>query len=278
MIASVPRAGYVVAWLSGPIGIFGGGLLVGLTLLIAFGRGTAPAPDGTPRGVSGVTAAALVLGLGVSMASVASHRDTLASWTDAGAATTGTLATGSYNLPAAPRITTCTKANGAQGNTIAWTAATNPTTFEVRYTGNAHAAQSVRGHPPDGRSSPRASTARPARSTWWRSPRAGTSPAVEPGELLGQRQRQGLHGRLSARSDTSAQQEVTLRRARSSTPRRGQRVPSSTSSRSTATGLVERVVLVAALGRLHAATGSPRCTRSRGSPRGWRRASRAATA
>ena len=145
VIASVPQAGYVVAWLSGPIGIFGGGLLVGLTLLIAFGRGTAPAPDGTPRGVSGVTAAALVLGLGVSMATVVSHRDTLASWTDAAAATTGTLATGSYNVPAAPRITTCTKANGAQGNTIAWTAATSPTTFEVRYTGSAHTAQSVAG-------------------------------------------------------------------------------------------------------------------------------------
>jgi signal peptidase I len=145
VIASVPQAGYVVAWLSGPIGIFGGGLLVGLTLLIAFGRGTAPAPDGTPRGVSGVTAAALVLGLGVTMATVVSHRDTLASWTDTAAAATGTLATGSYNLPAAPRITTCTKANGSQGNTIAWTAAASPTTFEVRYTGNAHTAQSVAG-------------------------------------------------------------------------------------------------------------------------------------
>ena len=40
VIASVPRAGYVVAVLSGPIGVFGGGLLVGLTLLIAFGRGS----------------------------------------------------------------------------------------------------------------------------------------------------------------------------------------------------------------------------------------------
>ena len=93
-----------------------------------------------------MTAAALVLGLGVSMAGVVTHRDTLASWTDAGAATTGTLATGSWaTSPAAPRITTCTKANGGQGNTIAWTAATNPTTFEVRYTGNAHTAQSVAG-------------------------------------------------------------------------------------------------------------------------------------
>ena len=146
VIASVSQAGYVVAWLSGPVGIFGGGLLVGLTLLIAFGRGTAPAPDGTPSGVSAVTAAALVLGLGVSMAGVVSHRDTLASWTDAGNASTGTLATGSWGVaPAAPRITTCTKANGAQGNTITWTAATNPTTFEVRYTASAHTPQSIAG-------------------------------------------------------------------------------------------------------------------------------------
>lgn len=146
VVAAVPRAGYVVAWLSGPVGIFGGGLLVGLTLLVAFGRGTAPAPDGTPRGVSGITAAALVLGLGVSMASIASHRDTLASWTDVGAATTGTLATGAWATPPpAPRVTTCVKANGGQGNTVTWTAAANPTTFEIRYTGIAHAAQSVAG-------------------------------------------------------------------------------------------------------------------------------------
>jgi len=44
-----------------------------------------------------------------------------------------------------PRITTCTEANGSQGNTLAWTAASNPTTFEVRYTADVHPAQSVAG-------------------------------------------------------------------------------------------------------------------------------------
>ena len=146
VIASVPRAGYVVAVLSGPIGIFGGGLLVGLTLLIAFGRGSRPTMDGTARGVSGITAAALVLGMGVSIATVATHRDTLASWTNGGTATTGVLATGSWvTPPAAPVVTVCTKANGGNGNTIQWTASSNPTTFEVRYTGATHPPQSIGG-------------------------------------------------------------------------------------------------------------------------------------
>jgi len=52
------------------------------------------------------------------------------------AATTGTLATGAWATPPpAPRVTTCVKANGGQGNTVTWTAAANPTTFEIRYTG-----------------------------------------------------------------------------------------------------------------------------------------------
>ena len=138
VVFSVPRAGYVVAWLSGPMGIFGGGLLVGLTLLIAFGRGTGPTPDGTARGVSGITAAALVLGLGVSVASVANHRDTLASWTNAGTATSGTLATGSYGPPVAPVITSCEGGGGSDLDlTWTWPTAANGSNpsggFEVRY-------------------------------------------------------------------------------------------------------------------------------------------------
>ncbi|MEO6606132.1 MAG: signal peptidase I, partial [Aeromicrobium sp.] len=40
VLFDIPKAGYVASWLSGPIGIFAGGLLVGLLLLIAFGQNT----------------------------------------------------------------------------------------------------------------------------------------------------------------------------------------------------------------------------------------------
>ena len=177
VIASVPQAGYVVAWLSGPIGIFGGGLLVGLTLLIAFGRGTAPAPDGTPRGVSGVTAAALVLGLGVSMASVVTHRDTLASWTDAGTATTGTLATGSWG-DAAGRAPDHHVHQGQRRPGQHHRVDGGGQPDDVR--GPLHRQRPHRRRASRARCarscSPRASTARPARSTWSRSPRAAPRP------------------------------------------------------------------------------------------------------
>ena len=80
------------------------------------------------------------------MATVATHRDTLASWTNGGTATSGILASGTWGTPpAAPVITGCTKANGGQGNTIRWTAASDPTTFVVLYTGGTHLPQSIAG-------------------------------------------------------------------------------------------------------------------------------------
>lgn len=49
VFASVPYAGYAVAWVSGPVGIFAGGVLVGVLLLVAFGPGTRRRDPGASR-------------------------------------------------------------------------------------------------------------------------------------------------------------------------------------------------------------------------------------
>ncbi|MBD8870914.1 signal peptidase I [Nocardioides donggukensis] len=43
VLFDIPRAGYVATWLSGPVGMFGGGALAAVALVIAFGR-RAPLP------------------------------------------------------------------------------------------------------------------------------------------------------------------------------------------------------------------------------------------
>ena len=57
----IPEAGYVVTWLVGPAGIFGGGLLVGLLLFVAFGPGSRRDRVGKRR--AGAAGAFLAVGL-----------------------------------------------------------------------------------------------------------------------------------------------------------------------------------------------------------------------
>lgn len=134
VVFDIPKAGYVVSWASGPVGIFAGGLLVGLLMLTAFGPGSRTNKPGTPkpnnRRMSGVVVATLALG--VCLPGAAGTRQTLAYFSDGAALTSGTFTAGSYALPpGAPVITNCT----GSGNilTLSWTASPNPTTFEFRY-------------------------------------------------------------------------------------------------------------------------------------------------
>lgn len=129
VLFEVPKAGYVVSAISGPVGIFGGGILAGLLLLMAFGPGSGGATKPRRGRLSGVAVAALALG--VLATGATGTQQTQAYYTDTAALTSGTLTAGSYGPPAAPVITGCTR----NGNdiTLTWTTSPNPTGFEVRF-------------------------------------------------------------------------------------------------------------------------------------------------
>lgn len=147
VLFDIPKAGYVVSWASGPVGIFVGGLLVGLLMLTAFGPGSRRNKPGTPkpnnRRMSGVVVATLALG--VFTTGAAGTQQTQAYYTDSAAMTSGTFSRAAAPaVPAAPVITGCLR----KGNdiTLTWTASPDPTTFEIRYTpALGFAAQSVPG-------------------------------------------------------------------------------------------------------------------------------------
>lgn len=124
VLFDVPRLGYVVSWLSGPIGIFAGGLLAGLLVLTAFGPGTRNQSKPGTRRLFGVSAAAAAIGIVAS--GVAGPADTQAYYSD-----TATLTSGTFSRAAAVTITECT--TGGNSLTITWTAPVSPTTWEFRY-------------------------------------------------------------------------------------------------------------------------------------------------
>ncbi|WP_206488859.1 signal peptidase I [Rhodococcus sp. KRD162] len=115
---SVPKLGYAVAWLSGPVAVFIGGILVGVLLMLAFrpeGRREAM-PDGvpsahTPRArhskspLTVVLAIAAVSAVGVTASNTPT---TLAAGQDTATAVSGTITT-ALPIPA-PLSLTCTNA------------------------------------------------------------------------------------------------------------------------------------------------------------------------
>ncbi|EFQ83862.1 signal peptidase I [Aeromicrobium marinum DSM 15272] len=154
ILFDVPRLGYVVSALSGPAGIFGGGLLVGLLLTTVFARrrdddhtpgpGAGPGPtdavepteaDDTPadepgrsggraarRGKGRMTLAAMVAV--VAAVGVGSTTSTTAAWVDNAAVTTGT-----FSMQQAPvQVLTCTVVpiGGGFGIRLDWVSAQNP--------------------------------------------------------------------------------------------------------------------------------------------------------
>ncbi|MBJ7352201.1 MAG: signal peptidase I [Rhodococcus sp.] len=50
VVASVPRLGYAVSWLSGPVAVFAGGVLVGVLLMVAWSPGRGRTITGEPEG------------------------------------------------------------------------------------------------------------------------------------------------------------------------------------------------------------------------------------
>lgn len=161
VFADVPRLGYVVSFLSGPVGIFAGGLLVGLVLTTVFARrrqvddaSESVVPDtmaeldedvpaeiaeesapGTALGGKGkrrklVLAAVVVVGA----VGLLSATTTNAAWVDQAGVSTGTFTMRQAPVvaPTAPSITACARAGNAIQLTI--TRSTLATSYRVEYT------------------------------------------------------------------------------------------------------------------------------------------------
>ncbi|KAA1399238.1 signal peptidase I [Aeromicrobium ginsengisoli] len=125
LLFDVPKAGYVVSFISGPIGIFAGGLMVGVVLLTVFRPGN-PRSKSKGGGSRKAFSAAAVMIIGTSVTGVFSGAQTQAYYTDSATATSGT-----FSGAAAVVITNCTTSGNSL--TITWTAPVSPTTWEFRY-------------------------------------------------------------------------------------------------------------------------------------------------
>lgn len=138
VLFDIPKAGYVVSFTSGPIGIFAGGLLVGVVLLTIFRPRTPRTPDqgGSRKGSGRRKAASItsVMIVGTCVTGVFSGAQTQAYYTDTATATSGT-----FTRPAAVTITGCTTSGNSL--TITWTAPVSPTTWEFRYSYSTPAGQ-----------------------------------------------------------------------------------------------------------------------------------------
>ncbi|MET0930695.1 MAG: signal peptidase I [Aeromicrobium sp.] len=93
VLFDIPRAGYVVSWMSGPVGVFLGGLLVGGILLSTI-RSSRRGSSGGGRRAALVVA---VLAIGAGASPRVGAQSTLAAFTDRPTMTSGTLS--SYKVP-----------------------------------------------------------------------------------------------------------------------------------------------------------------------------------
>jgi signal peptidase I len=150
VLFSIPKAGYVVNALSGRAGTFGGGILVGLVLVTAFGRRRnappealaetpaealqppviEPAVPGPDRPVS-VRGRRLIIGAGVTLAVVtllAGTRGTMAYFTDS-----ATVTSGSFTMAAPPPslITACSRDTSSGAITVTWSSYPTATSYNL---------------------------------------------------------------------------------------------------------------------------------------------------
>lgn len=148
VLFSIPDAGYVVHALSGRLGTFGGGILVGLVLVTAFGRrkeeDDPPAPEAlvseSPEPVSAesrpvsVRGRQLVVGVGVTLAVVAllaGTRGTMAYFID-----TAQVDTGTFTMKVSPPslITACTRNVSSGDITVTWSSYPTATSYNITTT------------------------------------------------------------------------------------------------------------------------------------------------
>jgi signal peptidase I len=125
VLFSIPKAGYVVAWLAGPLALFLlGGYAVWLFLKVIRPR----RPGGSRHGAHAMTAVAVVGVVAVSGPHAGSPL-TLAAWTDA-TTVSGTTLT-AYTVPA-PATFTCGPV-GALSVTFNWVAVTGATGYTLHF-------------------------------------------------------------------------------------------------------------------------------------------------
>lgn len=135
LMFDIPKAGYVVSFISGPIGIFAGGLLVGMVLLIVFRPGNPRSKKG--GGSRKALSAVAVMIIGTSVTGVFSGAQTQAYYTDSASMTSGTF-TRPVPPPVPPTITACVPSTGNNVTFLTWTypaANGNPDSFRVKFAG-----------------------------------------------------------------------------------------------------------------------------------------------
>lgn len=135
LLVDIPKAGYVVSFISGPIGIFAGGLLVGVVLLMVFRPGNPRAKKG--GGSRKAFSAVAVMIIGTCVTGVFSGAQTHAYYTDSASMTSGTFSRPAPP-PTPPTITACVPGNGNNETFLTWTYPANlgnPDEFRVKFAG-----------------------------------------------------------------------------------------------------------------------------------------------
>ena len=119
----IPHAGYVVAWMAGPVGVFLGGLLVGGVLLSSL-RSSRRGGSGGARRAAVVL---VVLAIGGGASTRVAPQSTLASFTDPATMTSGTLA--SYKVPTT--VLSCSTTGLSLVVTLSWSAVAKASSYTV---------------------------------------------------------------------------------------------------------------------------------------------------
>lgn len=152
---SVPQAGYAATWLSGRGGAFFGGLLIGLVVITAFGRGSRGTPDVTapvvrylrppiledpdevapPRRRFSGRRTAIAAGIAAAVALVAGIAGTNAYFLDS-----ATVDSGTFTMKVQP-VLSCTKGNSTV--TMTWVATAGATSYTLHYGAGGATTESV---------------------------------------------------------------------------------------------------------------------------------------
>jgi signal peptidase I len=132
LLFAIPRAGYVASWLSGPGGVFLGGLLVGLVFLVVLQATSRKPPSGRRRADTTARTSVVILGAAL-LATTLTHLPqpvgTLAAWNDS-VDVTGASMTG-YTVPK-PVVASCSRTPAGttllRHATLTWPGVTSPPT------------------------------------------------------------------------------------------------------------------------------------------------------